>query len=145
MIMASLGCSASASAANAAALAALMIDASQVGEDEIFVNTRGIAPKAIGNILGNNALDMDNPYTEGFDKDFEFASGKGFISALDAIAAVPDGHEHARIAKSFKGTESIEVSEVRLDQQTVVSLFPSRSSSYTNHMGLLQNEASQFF
>lgn len=66
----------SASAPHAAAVAALMLDA-----------TNGkISPKKITKAMQKTAVDMDDPRTPKFDKGFDFATGAGFLKADDAIA-----------------------------------------------------------
>jgi len=69
----------SAAAPHAAGVAALMIDAQKL-------NT--ISPSQIKGILSSHTWDMDNPYTPGFDKGFDFATGYGLIKATDAVAEV---------------------------------------------------------
>ncbi|WP_282123905.1 S8 family serine peptidase [Algibacter mikhailovii] len=66
----------SASAPHAAAVAALMLEA-----------TNGnISPKKITQAMQKTAIDMDDPRTAKFDKGFDFATGAGFLKADDAIA-----------------------------------------------------------
>jgi len=69
----------SAAAPHAAGVAALMIDAQKL---------RTITPGQIKGILSAHTYDMDNPYTTGFDKGFDFASGYGFIKADAAVGEV---------------------------------------------------------
>ena len=69
----------SAAAPNAAAVAALML---QLNPD--------LTPQEIGTILDETALDMDNPLTEGFDEGYDPATGRGFVQADKALAAVLD-------------------------------------------------------
>ena len=69
----------SAAAPHAAGVAALMIDAQKL---------RTITPDQIKGILGKNAIDMDNPYTPGFDVGFDFATGMGFIQADKSVGEV---------------------------------------------------------
>lgn len=69
----------SAAAAHAAAVAALMLEAERL---------HNLSPAQLKGILGATTLDMDNTYTPGFDKGFDFQTGYGFIQALPAVAAV---------------------------------------------------------
>jgi len=69
----------SAAAPHAAGVAALMIDAQKL-------NT--ITPSQIKGILTSHTWDMDNPYTAGFDKGFDYATGYGLIKATDAVGEV---------------------------------------------------------
>jgi hypothetical protein len=69
----------SAAAPHAAGVAALMIDAQKK-------NT--LTPSQIKGILSMNTWDMDDPYTPGFDKGFDFATGYGLIKATDAVEQV---------------------------------------------------------
>src|SRR5258708_3695120 len=65
----------SAAAPHGAAVAALMIEAQKL---------RTITPDQIKGIMTSNTWDMDNPYTPGFDKGFDFATGYGFLKADEA-------------------------------------------------------------
>ncbi|HMI61283.1 MAG TPA: T9SS type A sorting domain-containing protein [Puia sp.] len=69
----------SAAAPHAAGVAALMIDAQKL-------NT--ITPSQIKGILSTHTWDMDNPYTTGFDKGFDYATGYGLIKATGAVGEV---------------------------------------------------------
>lgn len=69
----------SAAAPHAAGVAALMIEAQKL---------RTITPGQIKGILSSHTYDMDNPYTTGFDKGFDFASGYGLIKADEAVGEV---------------------------------------------------------
>jgi hypothetical protein len=69
----------SAATPHAAGVAALMIDAQKL---------RTITPSQIKGILSSHTWDMDNPYTTGFDKGFDFATGTGLIKAVDAVGEV---------------------------------------------------------
>ena len=69
----------SAAAPHAAGVAALMIDAQKL---------HTITPAQIKGILQTHAIDMDNPYTAGFDKGFDFATGYGLIRADKAVGVV---------------------------------------------------------
>ena len=64
----------SAAAPHAAAVAALMLEA-----------VPGTSPDIIYETLEQTALDMDDPFTPGFDEGFDFASGFGLIQATAAI------------------------------------------------------------
>ncbi len=77
----------SASAPNSAAIAALMIEASDKSRNPLF-RIFGLSPFAIEYIFSSTALDMDNIYTEGFDRGFDFNTGYGFINAEKAVANV---------------------------------------------------------
>lgn len=69
----------SAAAPHAAGVAALMIQAQKL-------NT--ITPAQIKGVLTSTASDMDDIYTDGFDKGFDFNTGYGFINAQKAVAKV---------------------------------------------------------
>lgn len=69
----------SAATPHAAGVAALMIDAQKI---------HTITPDQIKGILQTNTWDMDNPYTAGFDKGFDFATGYGLIKAPGAVGEV---------------------------------------------------------
>ena len=69
----------SAATPHAAGVAALMIDAQKL---------HTITPAQIKGVLESNTWDMDNPYTPGFDKGFDFATGFGLIKATDAVGEV---------------------------------------------------------
>jgi hypothetical protein len=69
----------SAATPHAAGVAALMIDAQKL---------HTITPSQIKGILETHTWDMDNPYTTGFDKGFDFASGYGLIKANEAVGEV---------------------------------------------------------
>ncbi|HEY4110577.1 S8 family serine peptidase [Puia sp.] len=69
----------SAATPHAAGVAALMIDAQKL---------HTITPAQIKGVLQANTWDMDNPYTTGFDKGFDFASGYGLIKATGAVGEV---------------------------------------------------------
>ncbi len=66
----------SASAPHAAAVAALMLEATD----------GNISPKKITKAMQKTAIDMDDPRTAKFDKGFDFATGAGFLKADDAVA-----------------------------------------------------------
>src|SRR6185503_4389478 len=66
-------------APHAAGGAALMIDAQKL---------HTITPSQIKGILQTHAVDMDNPYTTGFDKGFDYATGYGLIRADKAVGDV---------------------------------------------------------
>jgi subtilase family protein len=69
----------SASAPHAAAVAALMIEAQKL-------NT--LTPAQIRGILSSKTYDMDNRYTAGFDKGFDYNTGTGLIRAEQAVGEV---------------------------------------------------------
>jgi subtilisin family serine protease len=69
----------SAATPHAAGVAALMIEAQRL-------NT--ITPDQIKGILESTAIDMDNIYTDGFDKGFDYNTGYGFIKADAAVGNV---------------------------------------------------------
>ncbi|MEL6194245.1 MAG: T9SS type A sorting domain-containing protein [Bacteroidota bacterium] len=64
----------SASAPHAAAVAALMLEADPT-----------LSPDEILDIMQSTAIDMDNPYSPGFDAGFDFATGAGFLQADQAL------------------------------------------------------------
>ena len=64
----------SAAAPNAAAVAALMLQA----------NPR-LKRKQVANILRNSAKDLDNPLTEGFDEGYDRKTGYGLVNAVKAV------------------------------------------------------------
>ncbi|WP_084708670.1 S8 family serine peptidase [Hymenobacter norwichensis] len=68
----------SAAAPHVAAVAALM--------QQSAGNT--LTPKAIEDALTSTALDMDDPFTTGFDTGYDLRTGFGFVRAEQAIAAV---------------------------------------------------------
>jgi subtilisin family serine protease len=65
----------SAAAPHVAAVAAL-----------IKQSNKSLTREQIFDLLVKTAEDMDNPYTEGFDKGFDFATGNGFVVADKAVA-----------------------------------------------------------
>ncbi|MEO6722742.1 MAG: T9SS type A sorting domain-containing protein [Ferruginibacter sp.] len=69
----------SAAAPHAAGVAALMMDAEKL---------KHITPEQIKGVLSATALDMDDPYTSGFDAGFDYATGYGFINAEKAVKEV---------------------------------------------------------
>ncbi len=69
----------SAAAPHAAGVAALMIDAQKL---------RTLKPAQIKGILAKHAIDMDDPYTDGFDKGFDFTTGAGLIVADKSVGEV---------------------------------------------------------
>ena len=69
----------SAATPHAAGVAALMIDAQKL-------NT--ITPDQIKGILSAKASDMDDIWTDGFDKGFDYNTGYGFINAEKAVCEV---------------------------------------------------------
>ncbi|HTL08985.1 MAG TPA: T9SS type A sorting domain-containing protein, partial [Chitinophagaceae bacterium] len=69
----------SAAAPHAAGVAALMIEAEKLGH---------LTPDHIKGVLAATAIDMDNIYTEGFDRGFDDNTGPGFINAYNAVAQV---------------------------------------------------------
>jgi len=69
----------SAAAPHAAGVAALMIDAQKL---------HTLKPAQIKGLLSTHAVDMDDPYTDGFDKGFDFATGAGFIVADKSVGDV---------------------------------------------------------
>jgi subtilisin family serine protease len=69
----------SAAAPHAAGVAALMIEAQKLGT---------ITPDQIKGVLTKNAIDMNNRYTRGFDKGFDYNTGHGFLQADKAVGAV---------------------------------------------------------
>lgn len=73
----------SAAAPHAAAVAALMLEAAnEAGLDP--------TPQEIYDALAASAIDMDNPFTNGFDVGYDFATGFGLIQADEAIAILLD-------------------------------------------------------
>ena len=70
----------SAAAPHVAAVAALLLSAKG--------GPNTIEPKDIYRILQETAIDMDDPSTVGFDYDFDFSSGYGFVNALGALDAI---------------------------------------------------------
>lgn len=69
----------SAATPHAAGVAALMIEAERLNN---------LTPAQIKGVLSNNAVDMDNIYTPGFDKGFDFNTGYGLIKADGAVGDV---------------------------------------------------------
>ena len=66
----------SAAAPNAAAVVALMME------------IEALSPAEVKEILQLTAMDMDNPYTSGFDTGHDYATGYGFLNAYEAIKEV---------------------------------------------------------
>ncbi len=77
----------SAAAPHAAGVAALMIEAQKL---------KTITPSQIKGILSTHTWDMDNPYTPGFDKGFDFATGYGLIKATGAVGEVKFPNSYIR-------------------------------------------------
>ena len=74
----------SAAAPHAAAVAALMMEASR-GDDT--------SPDYIKGTLAYTALDMDDPVTPGFDTEFDYRTGFGLVNAeaaVETVAIIPD-------------------------------------------------------
>jgi len=69
----------SASAPHVAAVAALMLEAN-----------RSLTPDDIYEILEDTAIDMDDPFTPGFDRGFDFGTGYGFVDAEEAVDEAED-------------------------------------------------------
>ena len=69
----------SAAAPHAAGVAALMIEAQKL---------KTITPDQIKGLLQKHAIDMDDIYTTGFDKGFDFNTGAGFIKADASVGDV---------------------------------------------------------
>ena len=69
----------SAAAPHAAAVAALMIEAERLNN---------LTPAQIKGVLTASTIDMDNIYTPGFDKGFDFNTGYGLIKADEAVGNV---------------------------------------------------------
>ncbi len=69
----------SAAAPHAAGVAALMIEAEKLNN---------LTPGQIKGVMMNNTADMDNIYTTGFDKGFDFNTGTGLLKADAAVADV---------------------------------------------------------
>jgi hypothetical protein len=70
----------SAAAPHVAAVAALIL-AAKGGPNTM-------QPKDIYRVLQETAIDMDDPLTVGFDYDFDYRTGYGFVNALEALDAV---------------------------------------------------------
>lgn len=69
----------SASAPHVAAVAALMLEAN-----------RTLEPDDIYEILEDTAIDMDDPFTDGFDRGFDLLTGYGFVDAEEAVEEAED-------------------------------------------------------
>ncbi|MFT3932304.1 MAG: S8 family serine peptidase [Chitinophagaceae bacterium] len=69
----------SAAAPHAAGVAALMIEAEKLNN---------LTPAQIKGLMMTNTVDMDNIYTTGFDKGFDYNTGTGLLKADAAVAAV---------------------------------------------------------
>ncbi|HET9277131.1 MAG TPA: T9SS type A sorting domain-containing protein [Flavitalea sp.] len=80
----------SAAAPHAAGVAALMIQAQKL---------KTITPNQIRGVLSSNTIDMDNIYTPGFDKGFDFNTGTGFILADAAVAVVRFPNQYVKNIK----------------------------------------------
>lgn len=70
----------SAAAPHAAALAALMLDAAG--------GSGSLTPDQIYTTMESTALDMDDPFTPGFDTGYDRLTGHGLVDGLAAVAAV---------------------------------------------------------
>jgi len=77
----------SAATPHAAGVAALMIEAQKL---------KTMTPDQIKGILADNAFDMNNRYTRGFDKGFDYSSGWGFIQADKAVNAVKYPNQYVK-------------------------------------------------
>jgi hypothetical protein len=89
----------SAAAPHAAAVAALMLEtANNAGFDP--------TPQDIYDALAASAIDMDNPFTDGFDDGYDFASGFGLIQADAAIDVLLDNLSSGNI---IEGTDASEI------------------------------------
>ncbi|MEA5464335.1 S8 family serine peptidase [Leptothoe sp. PORK10 BA2] len=84
----------SAAAPNAAAVAALLLEA-----------VPDASPTEIYQALQTSALDLDNPYTEGFDVGFDAASGYGLIQADGALQALLNSRMPGPITTPIMGTD----------------------------------------
>ena len=69
----------SAAAPHAAAVAALMIEAEKLNN---------LTPSQIKAVMANHTTDMDNIYTTGFDKGFDYNTGTGLLKADAAVGDV---------------------------------------------------------
>lgn len=69
----------SASAPHVAAVAALMLEANP-----------SLTPDVIYDILANTAIDMDDPFTPGFDNGYDILTGAGFVNAEEAVEEAED-------------------------------------------------------
>jgi subtilisin family serine protease len=72
----------SASAPHVAAVAALML--------EYKGGPRSLSPAEIYNTLAMTAIDMDDPFTAGFDVGFDFGTGAGLVNASAALHELVD-------------------------------------------------------
>ena len=69
----------SAAVPHASGVAALMIEAQKI---------KTITPDQIRGVLSQQASDIDNPWTDGFDKGFDFSSGYGLVRADKSVGEV---------------------------------------------------------
>lgn len=69
----------SAAAPHVAAVVALMLEEKE-----------DLTPQEVITVLKETALDMDDPATEGFDVGYDLATGRGFVQADKALAAIQD-------------------------------------------------------
>ncbi|HZG26746.1 MAG TPA: S8 family peptidase, partial [Chitinophagaceae bacterium] len=80
----------SAAAPHAAGVAALMIQAQKL---------QTITPGQVKGVLSSHTYDMDNIYTPGFDKGFDFNTGTGLIKADEAVNEVRFPNQYVKNLK----------------------------------------------
>ena len=91
----------SASAPHVAAVAALLIEQATDDDDDGYLakgaddddddGGGGLSPEDIYDILRASTIDMDDPFTPGFDAGFDFGTGFGFVDACNALSDDDDG------------------------------------------------------
>lgn len=122
----------SASAPSAAAVAALMQE----------VSGNNLGPHRVENILQTTAIDMDDPFTEGFDTGFDYGTGYGMINAKRAVqvAARTSGAATTNISLSMFPNPANDV--VSLDFNTKKTM--SVTMEIHDHIGVaIQSQSLQ--
>ena len=125
----------SASAPHAAAVAALMLEATD----------GAIRPNQITKAMQKTAIDMDDPRTPKFDKGFDFATGAGFLKADDAVArAIQIGSNNPFVIANAEPTSNLKVLPNPSDGK-VTFTWDSNDNEKSklliyNNMGLLMKE-----
>ena len=99
----------SAAAPHAAGVAALINEAAP-----------GIHPKKVYKLLERTAIDMDDPFTPGFDNGFDFGTGYGLINAYRALCRIVPCP--SMIADEGEGSPEVEGLETQSELPTAFAL-----------------------